>query len=92
MVAKTSNGHESPALASSHCPDRDGLPTQQTHGWWQAAQLLEEGGHAGLLEALLGKGHTVLATELERLLNDPEAEVRDGAGEIIYAMRARRAR
>jgi hypothetical protein len=30
--------------------------------------------------------------QLERLLNDPEPEVRDRAGKILYAIRARRAR
>jgi HEAT repeat protein len=40
----------------------------------------------------LGKDTEMFASQLERLLNDPEPEVRDRAGKIIYAIRARRAR
>lgn len=40
----------------------------------------------------LGKDAEIFASQLERLLNDPEPEVRDRAGKIIYAIRSRRAR
>jgi HEAT repeat protein len=40
----------------------------------------------------LGKDAEMFVSELERLLNDPDPEVRDRAGKIIYAIRARRAR
>jgi HEAT repeat protein len=40
----------------------------------------------------LGKHAEVFASQLERLLSDPDPEVRDRAGKILYAIRAHRAR